>query len=102
MAAPQPGRQLHFREQHERQNQRVDQVGREIHLQAIQAEQPAERDREREMKPDERRAADEDAQSDRARLTRPAAALGAQHVDQALQPGRRAGAGDGRRLGHEA
>ena len=76
---------LQLGEEEKRRDQRIGDVGREIELQPVEPEHPAEDPANQQMESVERLAADEDAAGDGRRLSCGSAALGAQSVDLSTQ-----------------
>jgi len=82
-APAQPGTELQFDEQQRGRKQRIRDVRRQVHLQAVQPQQPSADPAEQQMKSEEWQAADEDADANRRGFAASAAALGSQLVEQA-------------------
>jgi hypothetical protein len=76
---------LDLGEEHAGHDERIDEVGGQVELEAIQAEQPAQGDAHAEVQADERREADRQAEADRPRLLAPGATFRAERVDHTLQ-----------------
>ncbi len=82
-AAADPRARLHFRDHEPRRDERVRDVRREIHLEAIEAEQRAGDPAEQQVESVEREAADEGAERDCGGLARGAGAFGPQAGERA-------------------
>ena len=82
-AKPRAG--LEFGEHKQRRDDRIRHIRRQIHVQAVEAEQPADNPAEQKMKPVERRTTDEQSHTDRARFAHTALPFGAQIVKSAPQ-----------------
>ena len=86
--AAQPRAHLHLGKDEPRRDEGVRDIGREVHLQPVQAQRESDRPADRQMKTVKREAADEDAQGDGRGFSNSAFSLGAEAMKCSTKPGR--------------